>query len=99
MKRDIQNYQVTILGDMYTIASDESEEHVVRCANYVHVLIQEFIQKMPHIPFKTAAIFVALKLASKILKSEDHMRENHEIHSNLIAFLEQEIDQISSRLQ
>lgn len=91
MKKEIHSYPVVILGDTYTIASDEPEEHVVEAANYVHVLMQEYVGKMPHVPLKTVAVFAALKLASTVLKQEGVLQEQSSKHDSLLLLLEGQI--------
>lgn len=91
MKKEIHSYTVAILGDSYTIASDEREEHVVEAANYVHILMQEYASKMPHMPLKTVAVFAALKLASTVLKQEYMLQEQSSKHDSLLLLLEGQI--------
>jgi cell division protein ZapA (FtsZ GTPase activity inhibitor) len=95
MKKDIQSYSVVILGDTYIIASDESEEHVVDAANYVHMLMQEYGGKMPHVPLKTIAIFAALKLASTALKQEATLKTQSSAHDSLLLLIEGQIKRSS----
>jgi cell division protein ZapA (FtsZ GTPase activity inhibitor) len=91
MKKEIQSYSVVILGDTYTIASNESEEHVAQAANNVHILMQEYVSKMPHVPLKTIAIFAALKLASTALKQEVALKEQSSKHDSLVLLIEGQI--------
>ena len=91
MKREIRSYTVVVLEDSYTIASDESEEHVAETANYVHVLMQEYVSKMPHMPLKTVAVFAALKLASTMLKQEVALQQHTDKQENLLLLVEDQI--------
>jgi cell division protein ZapA (FtsZ GTPase activity inhibitor) len=91
MKKEIRNYTVVILGDTYTIASDEPEEHVAEAANYVHVLMQEYMSKAPHIPLKTVAIFAALKLASTVLQHEAALQAHADKQGALLLLVEGQI--------
>lgn len=91
MKKEIHNYSVVILGDTYTIASDESEEHVAEAANYVHILMQEYMSKAPHIPLKTMAIFAALKLASTVLQREAALQDQSDKQDALLLLVEGQI--------
>lgn len=91
MKKEIHNYTVIILEDSYTIASDESEEHVAEAANYVHVLMQEYVSKAPHIPLKTIAVFAALKLASTALQHEAALKSQENKQDALLLLVEGQI--------
>jgi len=91
MKKEIHNYTVVILGDSYTIASDESEEHVAEAANHVHMLMQEYMSKAPHIPLKTLAVFAALKLASTVLARETALQEQSDKQDALLSLVEGQI--------
>lgn len=91
MKKEIHNYTVVILGDSYTIASDESEEHVAEAANYVHMLMQEYVSKAPHIPLKTIAVFAALKLASTVLQHESALQTQADKQDALLLLVEDQI--------
>lgn len=98
MKKEMQNYAVVILGDTYTIASDESENHVIDAANYVHILMQEYVEKMPHIPLKTIAVFAALKMASTVLKHENVLHEQAMKHDSLLLLIESQIKRSSTQV-
>ncbi len=91
MKKEIHNYSVVILGDSYTIASDESEEHVFEAANYVHMLMQEYVSKVPHVPLKTIAVFAALKLASIVVKQEAALQKQALKHDSLLLLVDGQI--------
>jgi len=88
MKKEIHNYPVIMLGDTYTVASDESEEHVVEAANYVHMCMQEYAAKASHLPVKTIAILTALKLASVVLKQEKVLHQHASKHDSLLLFID-----------
>lgn len=95
MKKEIRSYSVVILGDTYTIASDEPEEHVVEAANYVHILMQEYVSKMAHIPLKTVAVLAALKLASTVLKHEVALQEQAVKHESLLSLVDGQVKRSS----
>lgn len=91
MKKEIHSYSVIIFGDTYTVASDESEDHVVEAANYVHILMQEYAAKAPHVPVKTVAVFAALKLASMVIGHEKMLNQVDSKHDALVLFIESQL--------
>lgn len=88
MKKELHSYSVVILGDTYIIASDELEEHVAEAANYVHIMMQEYTTKAPHLPLKTIAVLTALKLASSTLKKEQQLHVQEAKQSSLLTLVE-----------
>jgi cell division protein ZapA (FtsZ GTPase activity inhibitor) len=98
MKKEICNYSVVILDDTYTIVSDESEDHVMNAANYVHILMQDYVKKMPHVPLKTLAVFTSLQLASLVLKHEAVLHEQASKHDSLLSFIDGSIKRDSAQV-
>ena len=78
MKCDVESYRVIILGDEYTIVSDESEEHIIKAANYTHALMQEIVQKAPYALPKTVAVLAALRLEGKVINAEEKAKKREE---------------------
>lgn len=91
MKKALHNHSIQILDDTYVIVSDEPEDHVAEAANYVHLLMQEYVTKAQHLPLKTVAVFTALKLASALLKHEKQLREHAVKHNTLLTVIENQI--------
>ncbi len=88
MKKNVTSYQVVIFGEEYTVGSDESEEHVMRSANFVHALMQDIARKTPGIPLKKLAILVALRLSSKVIKAEEDLHKQSQKNSDMLQYLD-----------
>lgn len=66
-----QKIKVTILGESYTLVSDESEELIKSSAALVDNQMQELTKKLgTSIEARKIAVLVALQLASKQLAAE-----------------------------
>jgi cell division protein ZapA (FtsZ GTPase activity inhibitor) len=66
-----QKIKVTILGETYTLVSDESEELIKSSAALVDSQMQELTKKLgTSIEARKIAVLVALQLASKQLAAE-----------------------------
>ena len=96
MKREIGSYRVVILGDEYTVMSDESEEHVMQAANYVHALMQEITQKTPSAVPMNVAVLAALRLASKIICDEEVAKKHDEKSAEIARYVDRELLGLSS---
>ena len=96
MKHDVVSYKVIILGDEYTIVSDEPEEHIIKAANYTHALMQEIIQKAPYALPKTIAVLAALRLASKVINAEEKAKKRDERNAQVANLIERELIGTSS---
>ncbi|MDR3550441.1 MAG: cell division protein ZapA [Candidatus Babeliales bacterium] len=72
MMSTVKNYKVTIFGDQYTLASDESGESIVQAAILVDTLMKEIDQHSKIADPKKIAVLVALQIACKtvVLESE-----------------------------
>ena len=60
-----KKYNVTILGEVYSIVSDESEDHVKQSAELVNTLMKEISEKSKLLDIKKVAVLAALCVASK----------------------------------
>lgn len=96
MKRDVESYRVVILGDEYTIMSDEPEEHIIKAANYTHALMQEIVQKAPYALPKTVAVLAALRLASKVINAEERTKKRDERNAEVANLIDRELLGVSS---
>jgi len=70
MSTEIKKYEVTILGELYTLVSDQSDEHIVSATNKINEIIREISQKAPHLEQKKLAVLAALKIASRLVECE-----------------------------
>jgi cell division protein ZapA len=96
MKRELSSYRVVIFGDEYAVISDETEEHVMECANYVHVLMQDLARKAPGTASKKIATLTALKLASKVLIAEEVTKKQEEKSVELVHYIDHLIWSVTS---
>lgn len=90
MKKEVNKYIVTILGESYTLLSDESEQDVRKASNQVDILMNEIAHKAPHISNHDRAILVALKLALALVNLESESENNEQFLKNLIHSIESE---------
>ncbi|MEX0940659.1 MAG: cell division protein ZapA [Candidatus Babeliales bacterium] len=88
MVNEAKKYSVTILGNSYTIRSDESEEHILQSAVLIESYIKEITSKTRSIEQKTVIILVALQLASKFLNMEKAYLEMLQGQENLSLLIE-----------
>jgi len=65
MMNESKKYNVTILGESYSIVSDESENHVKQSAELVDTLMREISGKSKLLDIKKVAVLAALCIASK----------------------------------
>jgi len=88
--KKIQNCKVTIGDTTYTLATNESEEHVVKAASYVDSLLKEVANKSAA-DEKKVAILVALRLASKLLILEEMVAEQQRKSEQLVQVIDHEL--------
>ena len=78
MKQEVKRYTVSILGDSYTLLSDESEIDVLQATSRVDAIMKELTEKIPHVSNYDKAILATLNLALRIVALESE-RENSQI--------------------
>jgi cell division protein ZapA (FtsZ GTPase activity inhibitor) len=77
MKREAKSYKVSILGDQYSLVSDEPEGHIMQSALMVDSLLREIAEKSGSADTKKVAILAAIQLASRLVYAQIHIeREN-----------------------
>jgi cell division protein ZapA (FtsZ GTPase activity inhibitor) len=77
MKREAKSYKVSILGEQYSLVSDEPEGHVMQSALMVDSLLREIAEKSGSADTKKVAVLAALQLASRLVYAQIHIeREN-----------------------
>lgn len=91
MTHEAKKFTVTILGQTYTLMSDETEEHIERAAAVVDTAMREILQKIPHIDAQKVAVLVALKYASKFLAQESNMHSISKRETELIGLINREM--------
>jgi len=90
MMQDLKKYQVNIFGESYTILSDESQKEINDTAAYVDSLMRETAGKSSA-DAKKVAVFVALKIAKKMLELEAEKNRLQETEASLIKMIDEQI--------
>jgi len=76
MMYEKKRYIVHILGDAYTIISDETESHVMASAKQVDDLMADIINKVPSADTQKIAVLAALRIASDLLHRQTQIQES-----------------------
>lgn len=84
MKFEVKKYTVTILGQPYTVVSDESESDVIKASAAVNSLMTEIAHKAPHINNYDRAVLTALKLALSATTLEAEREKSNVILHNIL---------------
>ena len=94
MIHTVKNYKVTIFGDQYSLASDESGESIVQAATIVDTLMKEIAQHSKIADPKKIAVLAALQIACKaaVLESESDAIKCQE--RKLIDHINQELSSV-----
>lgn len=87
----IKKYKVSLFGETYTIVSDETEEHILKCVNHVDSLMRSITDSMNVTDGKKAAVLAALQLASKLQETESHYKLKFQEHEKLIELIDREL--------
>jgi cell division protein ZapA (FtsZ GTPase activity inhibitor) len=66
MMYEKKRYIVHILGEDYTIVSDETDNHVMASAKHVNDLMADIIGKVPSASLQKVAVLTALRIASDL---------------------------------
>lgn len=69
-----KNYEVIILGQRFSLKSDNDENHVKRVADYVNKVTHGLRTKSPSITTQNIAILGALNIAEEMFKREDEYK-------------------------
>lgn len=72
---EAKNYTIDILGDQYSVVSDESSEHIAQTAAYIHALLQDILAHDATMDHKKAVVLTALRIASKLI----HVEQEHQM--------------------
>lgn len=81
---EAKNYTIDILGDRYTIISDEPAEHVTEAAACVNSIVQEIYAYDGSIDQRKAVVLAALRIASNLIHAEQNVRMMHTEGQKLI---------------
>lgn len=88
----MRSVEIEILGQSYTIKTDEDEAHIRKLARYVDERLKEVYSAAPSVSHTKAAIMAAFGIADELfklrLKQEDFDRMIEEKTRILSGFLE-----------
>jgi cell division protein ZapA len=79
--------EVVIMGQVFSVTSEDGEEHVRKVAGYVDGKMREIAAGGKVVSSFTAAVLAALNIASECHKLQQHVAE-----------IEQAIDRLTNRL-
>ena len=91
-----RNYKIVIFQDVYTVLSDESEEHVMQAANLVDLFMQEIAKKSNSTDGKKIAVLAALQIASSLVALESKAQANDSKLQELAHKADQALNSLSS---
>ena len=91
MTREAKKYNLTILGQAYTIVSDEPESLVMNAASLIDSMMKEIVQKGKHLDGQKAAVLTALQYASKFLAQETTLESIAKRERELLSTIEREM--------
>ncbi len=91
MSTEIKKYEITILGELYTLVSDQSEGHMQSATHKVDEIIQDIFQKAPHLEPKKVAVLTALKIASMLVECEHDLVHIKDKGQALLDHLDREL--------
>ena len=83
--------KVTILGNEYSLVSNEPEEHVINSADVVDSIMKEIVNGSKITDGRHVATLAALRLASQVLMLEKEIQKRQKNEQFLIDYLDQEI--------
>ena len=82
-----QPIEVVIMGQPFSVASEDGEEHVRRVASYVDGKMREIASGGRVVSSYTAAVLVALNIASECQKLQQNVAEIEAVIERLTARL------------
>lgn len=91
MSTEIKKYEITILGESYTLVSDQGERNVQLAACKVNESIQEIMQKAPHLEQKKIIVLTALKIASMLTATEQSLEDMKDKSQTLLDRLDRDL--------
>lgn len=95
-EKEAKSYKVSILGDQYSLMSDEPEEHVIQSALMVDSLLREIAGKSGSVDIKKNAVLAALQLASRLLYTQIRLEQDNLQRKALSLRINQELSNLNS---
>jgi cell division protein ZapA (FtsZ GTPase activity inhibitor) len=87
----LKKYNFSILGEAYTLVSDDPSEDVLQSAQAVDLLLRDISSKYPLVEGKRIAVLAALQLVHRVQVLENSLQSYHRKHSDIIDCLEQKL--------
>lgn len=91
MSNEAKKYTFTILGQTYTVITDETEEHVLRAVSLINSSMKEIAEKGKSLDMRQVAVLVALQYASKLLVKETMLENITKSELEIISVIEREL--------
>jgi len=88
MNNQMKKYKAHILGDTYSIVTDEKESFILESVKTVDSLMREISEKVPAMDKQKVAVLAALKLASGKIYLEHVMEEEKKLSSKIMDVLD-----------
>ena len=91
-----KQHEVSILGDRYTIMSDESAESVSMLTQKVDALMKDIASKTGLKDVRRIAVLAAIKLMHQVQELETSVQQKDREESQLINYINQQLSSLSS---
>jgi cell division protein ZapA (FtsZ GTPase activity inhibitor) len=88
---EAKNYKITIFGDQYTLATDESEEHIIQTTRMLDAIMKEIAQASKLQDSKKVAVLAGLRLASQLVALQTEQSAVNAINKKLIDQIDREL--------
>ena len=88
--------EISILGNKYTIKSDEPEKKIREIESYVNQKIEEVLKKSKSISTQNATVMAALNIAGEYFKVKESQRD---YHAGVVKKSKDILDWIDARLK
>ena len=88
MNSQMKKYKAHILGDTYSIVSDEKESFILESVQSVDSVMREISEKMPAMDKQKVAVLAALKIASGKIQLEHFIEEEKKLSSKIMDVLD-----------
>jgi len=91
MNSEAKKYTLNILGQTYTIVTDEQESIIINAANLIDSLMKEIAQKSTSLDTHKVAVLAALQYATKFLAHEKALESISKKERELLSVIEKEM--------
>ncbi len=91
MSKELNKYTVHILGNAFTLVTDEPESDVMEAAKLADSTLNAIVGDLTTFDLKNVAILGALQLANKCISLQKAAVQANQVHQGLIERIDQEI--------